>query len=148
MGGLKVLHLDDDDYILSLTKIFLERSNPSLSVESVSCPEEAFQRVIEEEFVCVVSDYNMPGMNGLEFAHRVTKLRKIPIILYCGSPMDDIPEHAEFIFHDYLFKAMEPEHFERLAEKIINAVQRHFSAHPRACGVEHPVSASPLNLHE
>jgi hypothetical protein len=41
---VKVLHVDDEPDQLKLTKIFLEETDTSLQITSVSSPEEALER--------------------------------------------------------------------------------------------------------
>ena len=67
---IRVLHIDDEPDQLRFAKIFLEEADPALKVDSISSPEEALQ-MLSQPFNCVVSDYLMPGMDGVELASKV-----------------------------------------------------------------------------
>ena len=53
--------------MLDLTKEFLEQQEEGLQVETAMSAEEALQKLSEQEYDVVVSDYKMPVMDGLEF---------------------------------------------------------------------------------
>ena len=63
---IRVLHVDDESDYQCITKLFLEKFDPRIQVESASSGEEALQLLKEQPFDCVVSDYQMPTMDGLQ----------------------------------------------------------------------------------
>ena len=77
---VRVLHVDDEPDQLKLTKIFLEETDTSLQITSVSSPEEALKK-LQESYDCIVSDYKMPDMDGIEFARRVRQTSRLPFII-------------------------------------------------------------------
>jgi len=82
---IRVLHVDDEPDHLKLTKLFLEKADAGLKVESVSSAEEARHLLQKRSFDCVVSDYVLSGMDGIEFAREVRKADQVPFILYTGQ---------------------------------------------------------------
>lgn len=80
---LRVLLVDEDADVAALTREFLEREDGALDVGSTTDPGDALDRVEAESFDVVVSDYEMPGMNGVALA---TELREhtpdLPVVLY------------------------------------------------------------------
>jgi CheY-like chemotaxis protein len=62
---VKVLHLDDSPSQLNLTKLIIERIDPGLFIEKISSIKEALKRLREEDFDCIISDYDLPTMNGV-----------------------------------------------------------------------------------
>ncbi|MGM0685256.1 MAG: response regulator [Halobacteriota archaeon] len=67
---IDVLHVDDDPSVLDLTEAYLERELDDVAVTSVTAPSTALDELNEpddERFDCIVSDYDTPGTNGLEF---------------------------------------------------------------------------------
>ena len=63
---IRVLHVDDEIEFLKITKQCLEMDS-SIQVDTAVSVEEAFKKLEKGKFDIVVSDYQMPGKNGLEF---------------------------------------------------------------------------------
>ena len=64
-----VLVVDDDSDHLALTRILLERDGHEV-LDSLN-PRDAFELLATHRVAVIVSDQNMPGMNGVEFLRRV-----------------------------------------------------------------------------
>jgi len=88
---IHVLLVDDEPSLLDVTKEFLEQQGESFQVDTAPSAEEALQRLSEEDYDVVVSDYKMHEMNGLEFlSHLRKKDRKTPFILLTGRGGEEI----------------------------------------------------------
>ena len=123
---VRVLHVDDEPDQLKLTKIFLEETDTSLQITSVSSPEEALKRLQEESYDCIVSDYKMPDMDGIEFARRVRQTSRLPFIIYTGHGSEEVAEAAFSVgIDDYIRKEFEHSHYRVLAKRIKSAVDKH-----------------------
>lgn len=79
----RILLVDDDSDHLFLTKWMLERGNPKLHIDVAESGEEGLQKLQEESFDCVISDFEMKaGMNGVDFLQSITNRKiKIPFIM-------------------------------------------------------------------
>jgi PAS domain S-box-containing protein len=93
MKRIRVLHVDNDPKS-QLFKSLLEKTNPELSITLVSSPKNAIRRLTEEHFDCVVSEYELPEINGIQLSREVKQLTKVPFILYTSNKIDDIAEKA------------------------------------------------------
>jgi PAS domain S-box-containing protein len=129
-GHVRVLHLDDDDSFLELSKRVLE-SKHDVEVVHETDPEAALGRLPEVD--CVVSDYDMPPMNGIEFLETVREeYPDLPFILFTGKGSEEVAGEAISAgVTDYLQKGPDTERFTVLANRITNAVER-YRAHKRA----------------
>jgi DNA-binding response OmpR family regulator len=124
--SIHVLHVDDEEDQLFISKRFLNKVDPSLILEQSLQPENALKKLQEEQFDCVVTDYKMPGMDGIELASRIRESSGIPIIMYTGRGSEEVAEKAFNIgVNDYIRKEMDPTHFKVLAERIRAAVMKH-----------------------
>ncbi len=122
---IRVLHLDDEPDQLKFTKLFLEKADSGLQVESVSSVEEARHMLKKRSFDCVVSDYVMSGMDGIEFAHEMKKANPVPFILYTGQGSEEVADAALAAgVDDYVQKDYDPSQYQVLAKRVRVAVEK------------------------
>ncbi|WP_435195011.1 PAS domain S-box protein [Natronomonas sp. EA1] len=122
-----VLHVEDDPDFADLVATSLERIDARFEVTTETDPRAALDRVRAGEpvFDCVVSDYDMPGMNGLDVLEAVrTDRSELPFILFTGKGSEEIASEAISAgVTDYLQKGGGMEKYQVLANRILNAVE-------------------------
>ncbi|GAB3312249.1 PAS domain S-box protein [Haloplanus salinarum] len=123
-GRIDVLHVDDDESILDLSATLLEKNHGLLSIHSKLDAKEALDYLETNDIDCIVSDYDMPGLNGIEFLEQVREVHPdIPFILYTGKGSEEVASKAiSKGVTDYLQKGTGTEQYELLANRIENAV--------------------------
>ena len=121
-----ILYVDDEPGLLEIGKMFLEQGG-RFSVETITSAAEALEILRTEHYDAIISDYQMPVMDGIEFLKRVRASgNTIPFIIFTGRGREEIViqalnEGADF----YLQKGGEPlSQFAELAHKIRQAVQQ------------------------
>ena len=67
---LKTLLVDDDEFIRDSLKIAFTTKGCSMRVAETA--EEGLQAIKEEQFDIIISDFRLPGMNGLDFLKLAT----------------------------------------------------------------------------
>jgi PAS domain S-box-containing protein len=116
-----VLCVDDDEDTLLLVAEHLE--DLGLDTVSLSDPEAAVERVDDPAVECVVSDYAMPSMTGLELLAEVREHRpNVPFVLFTGQGSESLASEAigEGVT-DYVLKdGTDP--YRRLRERVGRAV--------------------------
>ena len=126
---IHVLHVDDDPDIGELVSVYLEREDDRLSVRTATSPEEATDLLAAGGVDCVVSDYDMPGSNGIEFLETVREDHPdLPFLLYTGKGSEEIASDAISAgVTDYLQKEAGTSQYAVLANRITNAVEQYRS---------------------
>jgi len=125
-AAIRVLYVDDESALLELGKVFLEKSGDFTVTTATSAPD-AIRLLEKEGFDVIVSDYQMPGMDGIQFLVLVrTKFGQIPFILFTGKGREEVVIQAINAGADfYLQKGGEPKsQFAELSHKIISAASR------------------------
>jgi len=91
---MKVLLVDDDPLFLELSKLFLEDFH-GITSDTVESAKEALKKLETESYDVVVSDYNMPFMDGIMFLRAIRDQRiNIPFILFTGVGKEEIMQKA------------------------------------------------------
>lgn len=130
-GTIRTLHVDDDPSLGDLTAEFLEQEQDNLEVVTETRASEAIERLErnEDSIDCIVSDYEMPGMDGLEFLEAVREIdEELPFILFTGKGSEEIAADAitEGVT-DYLQKGG-TEQYVVLANRVRNSVEQYQAA--------------------
>jgi len=117
--------LRHDQDIADLTSTFLTREKPRFEVQTENSVEDGLEHL--DDINAVVSDYDMPNQNGLDFLEIVReKHPELPFILFTGRGSESIASEAiSKGVTDYLQKGSGSSKYSVLANRINNAVERH-----------------------
>lgn len=130
-GTISVLHVDDDRDIVELVAEFLERIDDQISVSAETEVESAIDSIADEPVDCIVSDYQMPERDGLDFLEVVRpEYPRLPFILFTGQGSEEIASTAITKgVTDYVQKGGGREQYEVLVNRIRNAVEAFRTEH-------------------
>jgi PAS domain S-box-containing protein len=122
----RVVYIDDEPGLLEITKHFLE-INSELDVDTEGFPMAALAKIAQGTYDVIVSDYQMPGMDGIELLKALRRSGdRTPFILFTGRgreevAIDALNNGADF----YLQKGGDPKvQFRELKNAIIQLAQR------------------------
>lgn len=124
---IRVLHVDDDEALLGLTKTMLEREGEDITVESAGSVSGALTCLQENGRIdCIVSDYEMPDMDGLDLLETVRETEPdLPFVLFTGRGSEEIASRALSAgATEYLQKGTGTDQYTVLANRIENAVAK------------------------
>lgn len=123
MSNLFILIVDDSPTMRRIIKNTLERLGHKESVEAGN-GKEALQQLKEYPINFVITDWNMPEMNGLEF---VTELRStpefesLPVLMITTRGMkDDVLQAVQAGVNNYIVKPFTPETLEQKIQKLLS----------------------------
>jgi len=91
-----ILVVDDDNIMLELVKHILEREG--IAVHCAASGEEALEQIKVKTFSLMITDLNMPGLDGLELARKGLEIApQMPIIMDTGDISPKIIRQAKEI---------------------------------------------------
>jgi PAS domain S-box-containing protein len=124
---ISVLHIDDEPSFSDMVATFLEREDDRITVQTAISPEKGLDVLANSSLDCIVSDYEMPQLNGLEVLNEVRETRPdLPFILYTGKGSEEIASEAVSAgVTDYLQKDSGTSQYTVLAHRIVNAVEQY-----------------------
>lgn len=132
----RVLLADDDQFLLELTTHFMREAN--LDVMPFSNPVNAKNVITHnQEFDLLVTDVQMPGLNGFELLSHYTQnsLRPVKAIAITGNITEEnIFKKAGF--SAILYKPFKPEQLIELIDKILKSEQAEFHGPATDTGVK------------
>ena len=124
--SIHVFHVDDDRDLADMTAAYLRQEDTRFKISTASSVAEGIDQLSEEEFDCVVSEYNMPGLNGVEFLQTIRDLdQDLPFILFTEQGSEKVASEAISAgVTDYLQKRSGTEQYAVLANRITDAVEK------------------------
>ena len=88
---IRVLHVDDDSSTLDISKQILMDIDCSFDIDQACCVDEAFKKLAFGHYDVVISDYEMPKKNGLQFLQELREQKnQIPFILFTGKGREEV----------------------------------------------------------
>ncbi|MFA1611754.1 hybrid sensor histidine kinase/response regulator [Halobellus rubicundus] len=126
---VRVLHVDDEPDFADLAATFLEREDERFEIETATSAAEGVDRLAGGDFDCVVSDYDMPGRNGIEFLEEVrAEHPDLPFILFTGKGSEEVASDAISAgVTDYLQKESGTDQYQLLAKRIRDAIEHRYA---------------------
>ncbi|WP_440949922.1 PAS domain S-box protein [Methanosphaerula subterraneus] len=121
-----LLYVDDEPGLLDIGRLFLEESG-EFSVVTIDSASAALDLLRQEAFDAIISDYQMPEMDGIGLLKEVrSKDSDIPFILFTGRGREDVVIEAINCGVDfYVQKGGDIRaQFADLAHKIKRAIER------------------------
>ncbi|MFA4876942.1 MAG: PAS domain S-box protein [Methanoregula sp.] len=121
-----LLYIDDDHTLLESSRLFLERTS-GFTVTPATSAAKGLMLLKTREFDAIITDYEMPGMNGITFLKEVRRAHgDVPVIIFTGKGREDVVIEAINNGADfYLQKGGNPKAvFTELTNMIKNAIRR------------------------
>jgi PAS domain S-box-containing protein len=123
---ISILYVDDEPDLLELCRIFLEQTG-EFRVDTVDSGKEALGLLATKHYDAVVSDYQMPEMDGISLLKAIRlQTENLPFILFTGRGREEVVIEAVNNGADfYLQKGGDPKsQFVELMHKVRQAVEK------------------------
>jgi CheY-like chemotaxis protein len=83
-GPCKIMVVDDELSVSSVTRMTLESGLDSIIVE-YNDPIEALEHLADEDYGVLLTDFQMPGMNGLELAEKAVEVNSDIVVILVSA---------------------------------------------------------------
>jgi len=119
----RVLVVDDEPVILRVLSEFLAQQE--ILTDIVPTAEDALQKLSERDYAVVISDKNLPGMNGIQLLGEIKdKWKEVEVLIITGfASIDSAIEAIGAGAFDYIPKPFPNLNY--VAEKVRGALARH-----------------------
>ena len=121
-----ILYLDDDDTLVFLVRRLLQRRGYRVTALSVQQDALATLREHPGEFALLLTDYNMPGMSGLEVAREALVIAPdLPVAVASGYITDELQAEARSAgVREVVFKTDAVEQFCEIVARLVKPAGR------------------------
>ena len=127
MSSLKILAVDDSPPMRRIIVNTLKRAGYE-DVTEASDGKDAIAKMKVEPFNFVITDWNMPEMDGLTFVSQIRSLdefKDMPILMVTTrSVKDDIIEAMKAGVNNYIVKPFTPETLSEKINQVLKSVGR------------------------
>ncbi len=117
---IKILVIDDDPIFLEMLREFWEKKE-NCKIKTTKNPKKGLEMFESNNYDVIVSDYQMPEINGLELLKKIReKDRETPFVLITGKGNEEVAKKAVNLKVDrYINKNDDPQ---EQYETIIDAI--------------------------
>ena len=119
LQGMKVLLVEDDQWIRDSLRRFFANENCALM--AVETGEDALEIIKDNECDIIITDYRLPGMDGLEFLKRAqglnARVKKILLTAYMTEAV--ISEAFRLGVHEFIEKPFATEDLEEALARVL-----------------------------
>lgn len=126
-SNISILNIDDEPGLLELSKTYLEKENEHFEVDTSISAIDALEKLEKKKYDAIISDYKMPGMNGLELLKALRNQgNNIPFIIFTGKGREEVAIEALNLGADrYIQKGGDPRaQYGVLAQAVVSEVSR------------------------
>ena len=124
MDRINILLVDDEETLLEASKLYLEQLSEKFRVQTINSAKEALGILNKKTYDVIISDYQMPDKDGLDFLLELRKRTSdIPFIMFTGKGREEIAMKALNLGADNYFNKSGPPDvvFGQLKHGIIKA---------------------------
>jgi CheY-like chemotaxis protein len=124
-SSINLLLVDDDPADLEMAELMLRQQVDRLQCTTATSAPGGVEELQRGSFDCVVSDYDMPGTDGIEFLQQVRDEHPdLPFILFTGQGSEAVAKQALLSdVTDYVEKGIGTQQYEVLLSRLRKAMR-------------------------
>ncbi len=122
MNEIKIRIIDKDEDLLEKAESFIEDKKDSYQIETFTSSEKALEKLEKTTPDIIISEYDLPEVNGLELLKRLREKEKnIPFIIFTKVQESEVLLRAlKLDVNDYILKGRDSE---ADLENLVNAIE-------------------------
>ena len=119
LKNMKILLIDDDEWIRDSLSLFFESEGCQLL--ALETAEEALDAIKQQTYEIIITDYRLPGINGLEFLKQIQSKDLDAVMILITAYCDDevISEAKRIGVQDIITKPFNSEDIEASLARLI-----------------------------
>ncbi|TDR80172.1 ATP-binding response regulator [Paludibacterium purpuratum] len=117
--SLRILLVDDDAALRMVMSLLVK--DMGYECHTASNGQEALNLIEQNNYAAIVTDIQMPVMNGYELAKKIRVMQQfnIPVIAITAFPQSFVDENGSHLFDEVLYKPIEKQDLERVLQSLI-----------------------------
>jgi len=125
MGALNILLVDDDRNLVTTLSYGLSKAmGKAISVAACFSDSEALSILATQRFDVVISDFNIPGVSGLEFFNKIRQEhREMILVLITAYGTDALEEEVHRLGIGYITKPFEPSRLVQIIHDLLRGAE-------------------------
>jgi PAS domain S-box-containing protein len=125
-ASIHVLYVGETLNVDNIISESLEYNDDQFTVQTATSASEGLDQLAVDDFDCIISDYDIPDQNGIEFLKHVREeYPNLPFILYTENGSEEVASKAISAgVTDYVQKQTDTDQYALLANHIKNVVER------------------------
>lgn len=131
LRGMKILLVDDDEWIRDSLSLYFEAEGCHL--QALETAEEGISALKDQTYDIIITDYKLPGLDGLEFLKRIqnTHPEAIKILITAYGNAETLAAAERIGVQDFIRKPF-------TSDTIIASLSRLIETHESRCTIPHP----------
>lgn len=127
---INVLLIDDDSSYIQLLSAGLTELDDQLNINTLSDPEDTIETIKSESIDCVLCDYKMDSLNGIQLLRIIREIHSdLPFILYTANGNEKIASEAiSKGATEYAAKKVGADHYAYINTLIRHSVKEYYNS--------------------
>ena len=119
LKGMKILLVDDDEWIRDSLSMYFESRRCNL--KTLETAEEGLEALKKQDYDIIVTDYRLPGMDGLEFLRRIqdSHPQAMKILITAYRSEDVVSEAIRIGIHEFIDKPFTTKTIEESLSRLL-----------------------------